>query len=287
MNMNYGYSPYPWWHSPLQYETTYEIVEDEDGNKVKRRVRRAVPITENPPEGQEYGVFGGSLSGLLGKQCTRGMGDDDGYGVLSKKCRPYGSLSKRYKGNTGSLGATTSATAATATRGYTLWKYSRGIQTWRLEGAYATAEAAQMAVPALRRRYGPTVQLVIRTPSGASLRATGPTAPTARASMGDDGDYGTLSLTPDEYGSLSRRYQSGAGVLGVDPPPPSVVQPMSTGTKIVLVTAVVGLAWWLLKAPIDDSYTARRIASVRRLADATAAMPRRPSTAIVPYEDED
>lgn len=104
MRMFYGgYGQYPWWYSPMQYETTYEIITDEDGNKVKR-VRRPVPITENPPEGQEYGVFGGSLSGIFARQRTRGLGADGDYGVLSKKCPPYGSLSRRYAGNTGSLG---------------------------------------------------------------------------------------------------------------------------------------------------------------------------------------
>jgi hypothetical protein len=95
------YMPYPWWYSPMQY--AYEEEEVWDASKsqwVRRPVRRTVPITDNPPEGEKYGIFG------AGADAEESVGMAGEYGILSRRRRPYGSLSRRYRGNTGVLGAT-------------------------------------------------------------------------------------------------------------------------------------------------------------------------------------
>jgi hypothetical protein len=65
-----GYGGYPWWYEPWGYEPVTEVVY----------------VPREPDLDVETSVLG------------------DAYGVLSKKRRPYGSLSRRYKSGAGSLG---------------------------------------------------------------------------------------------------------------------------------------------------------------------------------------
>ena len=225
------YMPYPWWYSPMQY--AYEEEEVWDASKaqwVRRPVRRTVPITDNPPEGEKYGVFGGSLSDYLGAVVSSGT-----------------QLVKR-PGRSASGTATPTGVAGM----YTLLKYSRGVGLWRVEGTYTTLPEAQAAVPAVRKRYGSTVSLVIVGPNGTTLyRATGPSVPlrTSRPSrgVGDDGDYGVLSKRCRPYGSLSRRYQGNTGVLGATPAPaPEMVSPLRTERAAKCMLVGIGIVAGLL-----------------------------------------
>ena len=210
------YTPMPWWYSPMQY--AYEEEEVWDAAKaqwVRRPVRRVTTITDNPPEGEKYGVFGAGADAEEG---------------------------------TGMLGAAATTSTAAAAR-YALWKYSRGVGTWRLEGSYASLAAAQAAVPALRQRYGSTVALTIRGPNGETYRAADPRAQSTRVrgTLGDDGDYGVLSYLRRPYGSLSKRYQGNTGSLSDTPAPaPAAVSPLRTERAAKCMLVGIGIVTGLL-----------------------------------------